>query len=355
MYRTGRMAKTIVFCQDAEHARRMTQALTDQNADLVRMYGPKYACRITAKDESAGREWLDEFREVDTAVPVIAVTSQMLSTGVDIPMLANIVIFRRITSVPEFKQIIGRGTRLFPPDKYSFDIIDFVEATRLFSDPSFDGRPMRLVRDYTDEDGHIKDTVDHTRDLGHHNVADPGVDYTEEQGGKLPLSEIFASPRKFFGDGVKDRILSLQLDPDQLLAQWAHARTRKELRDRLGDWHITTRDLAEWASRPDADTIDLLLYVGWDLPLLSRAERAGRVQARQRDFLESFAPEAREVLNKLLEQYAVSGAEELDAGAFKSQAYSSLGTVVEIADRFGGSDNLRSAIDKLGELIYGSA
>lgn len=351
LYRTGRMAKTIVFCQDSEHARRMTQALTDQNADLVRMHGPKYACRVTARDEAAGREWLDEFRRVDTEVPVIAVTSQLLSGGVDIPTLQNIVIFRRITSMPEFKLIIGRGTRLFPPDKLSFDIIDFVEATRLFSDPLFDGSPMRLIRDYTDEDGHITDTVDHTRDLGRQSVADPGGDYAEEQGGKLPLDHEGPLLREF-SQVIRDRIISLQLDPDQLLAQWAHARTRRELSDRLDDSHISARDLAEWAGRPDADTIDLLMNAGWDLPLLSRAERAGRVQARQWDFLESFGPEAREVLNRLLEQYAARGAEALDASALNSRVYGSLGSVAEIAGRFGGDDSLRSVIDKLSELIY---
>jgi type I restriction enzyme R subunit len=396
LVRTGRTAKTIVFCQDAEHAMRMTQALTNENADLVRQYGPKYACRITSKDEAAGREWLDEFRQVDTDVPTIAVTAQMLSTGVDIPTLHNIVIFRRITSMPEFKQIIGRGTRLFPPDKYSFDIIDFVEATRLFNDPAFDGPPMRLIRDYADEDGHIQDTVDHTRELDGQSVAEPEGDYVEEPGGKLAGStdehddeedadeeEVRASPRKFFVDGVevvpwgtafyvydpesgglrlrefgqfiRDRLVSLQLDPDQLRTRWARTRSRKELRDRLDDWHITAHDLAEWAGQPDADTIDLLLYVGWEIPLLSRAERARRVLMRERDFLDSFAPKAREVLNKILDQYAVSGADELDMSALQSRAYRSMGTVVEIADRFGGSDSLRSAIDKLGELIYAAA
>jgi type I restriction enzyme, R subunit len=393
LYRTGRMAKTIVFCQDAEHAMRMATALTNQNADLVRQYGPTYACRITSKDEAAGREWLDEFRQVDTQVPVIAVTAQMLSTGVDIPTLQNIVIFRRITSMPEFKQIIGRGTRLFPPDKFSFDIIDFVEATRLFNDPLFDGPPMRLIRDYTDEDGHIQDTVDHTRDLDQESVAEPGGEYTEEPGGSLPEAvqgqedegdadeeEIRASPRKFFVDGVevvpwgtafyvydpeagglqlrefgqfiRDRLISLQLDPNQLRTQWARTRTRKELRDRLDDWHIATHDLAEWAGQQDADTIDLLLYVGWEIPVLSRAERTRRVQMREQDFLDSFAPEARQVLEKILGQYAARGADELDISALKSQAYRPLGTVVQIADRFGGDDSLRSAIDKLSELIY---
>ena len=395
-YRTGRMAKTIVFCQDSEHAMRMTQALTNENADLVRRYGPRYACRITAKDEAAGRAWLDEFRQVDTEVPTIAVTSQMLSVGVDIPTLQNIVIFRRITSMPEFKQIIGRGTRLFPPDKFSFDIIDFVEATRLFNDPLFDGPPMRLIRDYTDEEGHIQDTVDHTRDLDHQSVAEAGADYTEEPGGILPdrghyqdaeedsdEEEIRADPRKFFVDGVevvpwgtafyvydpesgglqlrefgqfiRDRLVSLRLDPNQLRTQWARARTRKELRDRLDDWQITAHDLAEWTGQPDADTIDLLLYVGWEIPLLSRAERARRVRAREQDFLGSFAPEAREVINKVLEQYVAGGSDELDISALQSNAYRSLGTVVEIADRFGGSDSLRSAIAKLSELIYASA
>ncbi len=290
---------------------------------------------------------------------MIAVTSRLLSAGVDIPSLRNIVIFRRITSLPEFKQIIGRGTRLFPPDKFSLDIIDFVEATRLFSDPRFDGQPMRLIRDYTDEDGYISDTVDHTGDLGWESVEDPGGDYLEEEGGTLILDhkagqESAGVVCKEFSQFIRDRILGLQLDPHQLLTQWAHPRTREELRARLDEWQVTTHELAGRAGRPEADTIDLLLHAGWGLPLLSRAERARRVETRQRDFLESFAPEAREVLRTFLDQYAARGAEELEIGALTSPAYARLGTEAELAGRFGGSDNLRSAIAKLSELIYGS-
>jgi type I restriction enzyme R subunit len=110
--------------------------------------------------------------------------------------------------------------------------------------------------------------------------------------------------------------------------------------------------LAEWAGRPDADTIDLLLYVAWELPPLSRAERARRVATRQRDFLSSFSSEAEKVLVTMLDQYAAKGAEELDVGALRADVYWPMGTVVEIADRFGGSDSLRSAVGRLSELVY---
>lgn len=347
--RTDRMGKTIVFCQDSEHAFRMTQALHNANSDLVRTRGRRYVCRITAADGTAERELFDDFRRVDSDIPVIAVTSRLLTTGVDIPTLRNVVLFRVIRSMPEFKQIIGRGTRLFPEEgKFSFDIIDFVEATRLFNDPLFDGPPMRLLRDVTDDDGHIVDTIsDDIPDAGPGNVAEPPGDYTEEPGGTLS-PEITDE----FSQFVRDRVLSLRLDSYELLNQWARSQSRKALRNYLADWHITSDDLAEWAGRPDADTIDLLLYVAWELPLLSRAERARRVATRQRDFLSSFSSEAEKVLVTMLDQYATKGAEELDVAALRSDVYSPMGTVVEIADRFGGSDSLRSAVDKLSELVY---
>lgn len=185
--RTDRMGKTIVFCQDSEHAFRMTQALHNANSDLVRSHGQRYVCRITALDGSAGRELLDDFRRVDSDIPVIAVTSRLLTAGVDIPTLRNVVLFRVIGSMPEFKQIIGRGTRLFPEEgKFSFDIIDFVEATRLFNDPLFDGPPMRLLRDMADDDGRIIDTIsDEIPGVEPGNVAEPPGDYAEEPGGVL--------------------------------------------------------------------------------------------------------------------------------------------------------------------------
>lgn len=392
--RTNRLGKTIVFCENSDHAYRMTQALINANQDMTARYGPNYACRITARDGDAGRERLDEFRQVETEVPTIAVTSRLLTTGVDVPTLRNIVLFRVIRSMPEFKQIIGRGTRLFPEDeKFSFDIIDFVGATVLFNDPSFDGPPMRLLRDEADEKGHIVDTIDDTEpriDIDD-QVAEPSGEYTEQEGGPLPpdltnqeeIDEVLASPRMFYvgdvqvvpwgsafyvydpADGglklreysqyVRDRVLKFNLDPTQLLTRWAHAVTRRELRERLADSHITPEDLAEWAGRPDSDIIDLLLYVAWELPLLSRAERARRVLMRHQDFLLSFAPDARQVLDKVLRQYAAHGVEELEMDAFRSASYAELGTVSEIAARFGGGPHLREAMDELSALLYASA
>lgn len=127
---------------------------------------------------------------------------------------------------------------------------------------------------------------------------------------------------------------------------------RRQLRDQLADSHVTPEDLAEWAGRPDSDVIDLLLYVAWEMPLLSRAERRQRVITRYRDLLLSFVPEPLEVLERVLEQYAARGAEELDMAALRSESYTELGTVVEIAQRFGGSTRLRETMDELSMLVY---
>ncbi|MEU8125345.1 EcoAI/FtnUII family type I restriction enzme subunit R [Spirillospora sp. NPDC049024] len=390
LHRTGRMGKTIVFCANTGHAGRMVNALTNANADMSRRYNGKYACRITAADGDPGRELLDEFRKEESDVPVIAVTSRMLSTGVDIPTLRNIVLFRVIKSMPEFKQIIGRGTRLFPESrKYTFDIIDFVEATRLFNDPQFDGPPMRVVRDETDTDGRIVDSVEEEVPGDDGTVAEPEGEYEEQDGGTLPplvtdpdeVDDILASPKTFYVDGVpvtpwgtafyvsdssangglrlveydqfvRDQIIKLRLEPHQLMGRWAQMKSRQELRKLLDDSHIDPEDLAEWAGRPDADTIDLLLYLAWEVPLLSRSERARRVSVRHREFLDSFAPKAREVLDRVLDQYAARGAEELDVRALRSDAYSDLGNILEIGERFGGGDELRAAFDELNARVY---
>jgi type I restriction enzyme R subunit len=147
-------------------------------------------------------------------------------------------------------------------------------------------------------------------------------------------------------------VLSLRLEPHELLNRWAHVKTRKELRKHLDDWHITIDDLAEWTGRPDADAVDLLLNVAWQLPLLSRAERARRVETRQKDFLGEFSSVAERVLATMLEQYAERGADEVDVAALQADVYRPIGTVVEIARHFGGKDGLQSAVDKLGELLY---
>lgn len=393
LQQTDRMGKTIVFCENNDHAARMRAALTNANQDMVQRY-PDYVCRITSSDGPHGRVLLDDFRQVDTDEPVIAVTSRLLSTGVDIPTVKNIVLFRRIGSMPEFKQIVGRGTRLFPAaDKLTFDIIDFVDATRLFNDPKFDGPALRVVRDDTDETGHIVDTI--PEDLPDEGiVAEPPSDYEPQDSGTFDddaagasqitdpdeIDRIQARSRRLYvngvdvfvdgsahyisaGDGrrlrlvelrqyVKDRVIELNLEPDELRAQWAQARSRKVLRDRLTRHGVELEELAERLGQPASDTMDLLLYVTWHTPLVTRQERARRLEREHKEFLESFAPEAREILMTILDQYAAHGEQELDMTVLRAPALAYLGTPTELADRFGGAQGLRSAMDQLGEMIY---
>src|SRR5207253_2271484 len=152
--KTGRFAKTIVFCVDQEHASEMRQALNNLNADLARQY-PDYVCRVTADEGDIGRGHLARFQDVETPTPVILTTSQLLTTGVDAPTCKNIVLMRVINSMTEFKQIIGRGTRVRDDyDKLFFNILDYTgSATRMFADPDFDGEPAAVDETAIDEHG----------------------------------------------------------------------------------------------------------------------------------------------------------------------------------------------------------
>ena len=157
--RTDRWAKTIVFCVDQEHADQMRRALHNANADLTPQH-PDYVVRIVSDEAAIGLGHLGNFADTEKDTPVIATTSQLLSTGVDLPTVKNIVLFRPVGSMAMFKQMIGRGTRLFPDaDKLSFDILDYSGATALFADPEFDGPPERVDREEIDETGEVVDDV----------------------------------------------------------------------------------------------------------------------------------------------------------------------------------------------------
>ncbi|GHF50767.1 type I restriction enzyme R subunit [Amycolatopsis bartoniae] len=391
LYNADRMGKTIVFCENTDHAGRMMQALHNANRDMVRRY-PNYVCRITARDESVGRALLDGFRKVDSDQPVIAVTSRLLSTGVDIPTVRNIVLFRRIASMPEFKQVIGRGTRLFEDaGKLSFDIIDFVEATRLFNDPGFDGIPIRVFRDDTDETGHLIETeAEETEQDAEGEVTSECDDSAPTPDDPRPadqvvdpdqINNIIARGRRYYvkdvpvyvwgdafylaeGDGtrlrlveyrqyVKERVLELHLSPTELRSQWAQAKARGELTEKLGgEYGVSVEELAEQLGRPEADPIDLLIHVAWDAALVTREERARRVRREHRKFLESFGPEAEQILERVLEQYASHGPDELSPQVLRLAPFTEMGSVVELAGRFGGAEDLKQALDQLGQHIY---
>ncbi|MGH3971942.1 MAG: helicase-related protein [Pseudonocardiaceae bacterium] len=333
------MAKTIVFCENNDHAHRVRMALNNFNLDLVAQY-PNYVVRITDDDGPHGRALLDDFRMQNTTEPVIAVTSRLLTTGVDMPSVRNIVIFRRIASMPEFKQTIGRGTRLcLEVGKGSFDILDFVEATVLFNAPGFDGPPLRIQHDETDGQGNLIDTEEESSPVDEvdDEIAEPEPEYQEQDGGSFDGDEgsddvvddvgqvelIRARGRRFYVDGVdvykwgeafyqlesdgrtmrlityrqfaRNRVLELNLSPGDLRAQWAAATSRRALMEALASSGLEVDGLAERLQSPDVDPVDLLLNVSWGLPLVSREERAVRVRREHRAFFDSFAPEAQRV------------------------------------------------------------
>ncbi|MGH3547187.1 MAG: EcoAI/FtnUII family type I restriction enzme subunit R, partial [Pseudonocardiaceae bacterium] len=320
LHDTDRMGKTIVFCENNDHAHRMRVALNNANLDMVAQY-ENYVCRITDADGDPGKALLDEFSKIDSDEPVIVTTSQLLTTGVDLPSVKNIVLFRRIGSMPLFKQIIGRGTRLcLEAHKGSFDIIDFVEATRLFNDPAFDGPPLRVIDDEADEQG-VRVASEEAGVDDAEQVAEAEAEYETQDEGPLPddpahlpvlstedddtADQIMAQGKRIYVDGVevyvwndvhyqlesdgralrlveyrefvRDRVLSMNLSPTDLRTQWAVARSRAALRDELQDRAIEADDLMAKLGHPEADPLDLLINAAWELPLVSRAERALRV------------------------------------------------------------------------------
>ncbi|MET7766867.1 EcoAI/FtnUII family type I restriction enzme subunit R [Streptomyces sp. NPDC005393] len=393
----GIHGKTIVFCENNDHAARMRSALFNAAAQEVRAQ-PDYVVRITDADGPHGKALLDEFRKDESDEPVIAVTSKLLNTGIDLPAVRNIVLFRRIASMPEFKQTIGRGTRLCPEiGKGSFDIIDFVEATRLFNDPGFDGPPLRIVRDTADEQGHVVDTAPETADgeeVDPETVAEAEAEYAQEDGGTLgqaggtvddpdEVDRIRSRGRRYVVSGVEvykwgearyqldsdgrtlklvtllqwvhDRVLELDLAPDQLRSQWAVAKSRRVLMSALDAADIDAERLPTELDSPDVDPVDLLLNAAWGLPLVSREERLSRFRREHRQFLDSFQEQAREVLEGMLTKFAEYGSPQLQPKTLEVQPFLGMGSLRELTDRFGGAQQLHEAIDDLGRRLIEAA
>mgnify|MGYP003585834867 CR=1 FL=1 len=372
--RTDRWAKTIVFCVNQEHADHMRRALHNANADLTPAH-PDYVVRIVSDEGDLGKRHLSNFADTESDEPVIATTSQLLSTGVDLPTVRNIVLFRTVGSMAMFKQMIGRGSRLFPDqDKLSFDIIDYSGATALFEDPEFDGPAERVDVEEIDDEGKIvsntvaeepepqfdsndaDDTIDpddlNTPLRTKYYVDDVQVWVTAEavyhldpQTDRLRLVE--------YRDFVADTVRSVFPEPGRLRSLWASRVGRQDVLDELASRGIDANELTERTGMVDADAIDVLVHLAWNQPLATRTDRARRVRKEHADFFHTYRPEAREVLTGLLEKYAEQGISELDdLGVLGVPPLNALGSPSEIASRFGSADDLRRAVTKLGELIY---
>lgn len=268
MRRADRFAKTIVFCVDQEHAEQMRRAMHDANEDVTRQY-PHYVARVVADEGDIGLGHLDDFVDPESRTPVILTTSRLLTTGIDAPMCRNIVLFRPVGSMVEFKQIIGRGTRLYPDlDKLSFQIIDYTGATELFSDPEFDGRPESVERIAIDEDGQVVGftVVDEERHDPQIDAGTPEIDGValERQGVRklyVDDGEVFISGESVFvpdqttgrlrmieyRDFAATQVRSLFVHADDLRARWRSAEGRDAVAKRwLSAGSASTRSRQCW-------------------------------------------------------------------------------------------------------------
>ncbi|MFN8187884.1 MAG: DEAD/DEAH box helicase family protein [Gaiellales bacterium] len=370
--RTDRMAKTIVFCVDSEHAEQMRAALHSENQDLTRQY-PHYVARIVSVEGDVGKEHLDNFGDVDSETPVIATTSKLLSTGVDLPTVKNIVLFKPIGSMVEFKQIIGRGTRLYPDaDKLSFEIIDYSGATALFEDPEFDGPPEGILDEEIDAEGEVVEPLEVHEpepefDAGEGEL---GEDELEERGARklyVDDSDVWVTAEGIYlpdvesgrlrlvdyADYVAGHVRRLVTSPSELRERWRSREDRARLEELLAQRGVSFDELAERLGHPEADPLDLLVFVAWNGPEVSRRDRANRLRREQATFLEGFVPEARAILEELLEKYAEHGIGQLeDLAILEVPPLTDFGTPVEIAGRFGGAENLRRAVQELQRRLY---
>ncbi len=375
---TDRFAKTIVFCVDQEHAEEMRRALTNLNSDLVRQY-PDYVCRVTSDEGDIGRGCLSRFQELETATPAILTTSQLLSTGVDVQTCKNIVLARVVGSMVEFKQIIGRGSRVRDDyGKYYFTILDYTgSATAHFADRDFDGEPSLITEQVIDENGGVKEEkivepeqnaevykAGKEDEIGRPEIAEapfrPLKYYVD--GGQVEISahmvyELDADGRQLrvvkYTDYTADKMRKLYPNAATLRSEWANPEERSRIIEKLAERGINFDDLASVTKNLDADPLDLICHVAFNSPLRTRRERADSLKINRKDFFSQYGEKARPILNELLEKYTEHGVAQFTIpDILKIPPISDRGNVIEIASYFGGSVKLREAVNQLQTLLY---
>ena len=377
---TNRFDKTIVFCEDIDHASRMRQALSNANADISKDH-PKYVVQITG-DNPEGKKELDNFIDPEKTYPVIATTSKLMSTGVDAQTCKLIVLDQNIKSMTLFKQIIGRGTRLREDlGKTWFTILDFKRATDIFADKNFDGDPVQVYEPKGDDpvvppeppptiDGNPSDIADDTGPSGGElpegwTTAGPGEGGGMEikryiVGGTVSVSvarervQYLNAQGKLITESLRDytRInLTAQYNSlDQFLQAWNDADRKDALLQELEGHGVLLDALAQEVGK-DLDPFDLLVYVAWNLPPLTRRERANRV--KKRNVFTQYGPVARKVLDALIDKYADQGVQTIESmDVLSVPPLTDIGTPVELVRSFGGRAQYIQALQFLETELY---
>jgi type I restriction enzyme R subunit len=368
-----RFQKTIVFCVDEEHAARMRQALINENADLV-AENPRYVMRITGSDKE-GQDQLGNFIDPEVRYPVLVTTSRLLSTGVDAQTCRLIVLDRQVGSMTEFKQIVGRGTRVHEDTKkLYFTLIDFRGATAHFADPEFDGDPVQIYTPGEDEPIAPPDGAPPTGDEG--VTPRPGADeIVVDQPGPPPAA---GGPiRKVYVDGVGARIIAERVEfldangklvteslrdftktalkkrfasLDDFLKRWKSTERKQAIIEELEAEGLALDAIADELGK-NLDPFDLICHIAFDRKPLTRRERADNV--KKRDGFTKYGPQARVILDALLEKYRDEGVLNLDdANVLKIAPFSEMGSVVQLITAFGGKEGFEKAVHELQDALY---
>lgn len=369
---TDRYAKTIVFCVDIDHANRMRQALINENADLVAKNW-NYCVKITGDDE-VGKQELDNFTDVEERFPVIATTSKLLTTGIDTKMVKFIVLESNIQSVTEFKQIIGRGTRIREAEgKVYFTIMDFRKATNIFARPDFDGDPVQI---YEPEPGEpVVPPDEETPPVGEGTPAatDPFlptvpsvvIDDQPDKVKKYYINEVpvsvvnervqyYGKDGKLITESLKDysrkNIEKEFASLDDFIQRWNSSEKKEELIKELAEHGVLLEALREEVGM-DLDDFDLICHIAFDQPPLTRQERANKV--RKRNYFVKYSETAQKVLNSLLDKYEQEGIVSIEQGSIlKVRPLNEMGSPVELVRAFGKRKDFEQAVKELENEIY---
>ena len=378
--KTDRFSKTIVFCVDVEHAERMRQALINENKDLWNE-NHKYIMRITG-DNAEGKAQLDNFIDEDSKYPVIAVTSKLMTTGVDAKMCKLIVLDNNINSMTEFKQIIGRGTRLLEDyGKSYFTIMDFRNASRLFADKDFDGNPEVVIDiggdDPIEPTGNPDDTDNPVNGDGSGN----GSENTGNSGGSdddWGNGDDDDKPKKYYVKDVKVEVLSKRVQYvdkdgkliteslidytrknilgqyarlDAFLKKWNEAQKKQAIVDELREEGVLLDAVREETGQTDIDDFDLILHLAYDKAPLTRIERINNV--KKRGYLYKYSELAQKVLGTLMDKYASDGLKEIEeTKILQLTEFQQFGSPMKIVKEFGGKVAYEKAVKELEDEIF---
>lgn len=372
-----RFQKTMVFCVDEEHAARMRQALINKNQDLVDQ-NARYVMRITGSD-TEGQAQLGNFIDPESRYPVIVTTSRLLSTGVDAQTCRLIVLDRAVGSMTEFKQIVGRGTRVHEDTrKYYFTVIDFRGATNHFADPDFDGEPVQIYEPGDFEPITPPDDATFDDDGDESVPPVPGPDETVVDTPDITITDgVGEKQKKVYVDGVAVSVVSERIEYldangklvteslrdftrntlrkhyvslDAFLRRWNEADRKQAIIDELAEEGLPLEALGDLAGK-DLDPFDLICHVAFDQPPLTRQERADSV--RKRDVFTRYGPQARTVLEALLAKYEDEGLLNLDdVQVLKIAPFDRMGTAVQLVKAFGGRPGYESAVHDLQSALY---